>query len=128
MHLLFWVKFELNCILEVTCVHDKLLQSCLTQCNSKDCSLPGPSRHGMLQARIMKWVAMSSSRGSSWPRDGTHISYFLHWQAGSLLLTPPREPRSHATVETLQNKIFILLSNFLYYLIILFAKVSFPKR
>ena len=59
------MKFEFNCILEVTCVHNKLLQSCSTQCNPMDCSLPGPSLHGMLQARILKWVAMSSSRGSS---------------------------------------------------------------
>ena len=36
-----------------------------------DCSLPGNSVHGILQARILEWVAISSSRGSSWPRDGT---------------------------------------------------------
>ena len=33
---------------------------------------PGPSVHGILQARILEWVAISSSRGSSWPRDGAH--------------------------------------------------------
>ena len=42
---------------------------------------------GVLQARIMEWVAMPSSRESSRPRDPTHISYIcLHWQAGSLPL------------------------------------------
>ena len=40
-----------------------------------DCSLLGSSVHGILQARILKWVAMSSSRGSSPPRDQTHISH-----------------------------------------------------
>ena len=36
-----------------------------------DCSPPGSSVHGISQARILEWVAISSSRGSSWPRDGT---------------------------------------------------------
>ena len=38
-----------------------------------DCGPPGSSVHGILQARILEWVAMPSSRGSSWPRDWTHI-------------------------------------------------------
>ena len=38
---------------------------CLTLCESMDCSLPGSSVHGILQARILKWVAVPSSRGSS---------------------------------------------------------------
>ena len=40
-----------------------------------DCSLPGSSVHGILQARILEWVAMPCSRGFSWPRDRTCISY-----------------------------------------------------
>ena len=44
-------------------------------CNPRDCSPPGSSIHGILQARIPEWVAVPSSRGSSWPRDQTHISY-----------------------------------------------------
>ena len=44
-------------------------QSCPTVCNSVDCSPPGSFVHGILQARILEWVAMSSSRGSSRPRD-----------------------------------------------------------
>ena len=50
-------------------------QSCPTLCNSMDCSPPGSSVHGILQARILKWVAIPSSRGSSKPRDRTHLSY-----------------------------------------------------
>ena len=44
-------------------------QSCPTFCDPMDCSPPGSSVHGILQARILKWVAMSSSRGSSRTRD-----------------------------------------------------------
>ena len=40
----------------------------------KDCSLPGSSVHGIVQARILEWVATSFSRGSSWHRDGTWVS------------------------------------------------------
>ena len=50
-------------------------QSCPTLCNPMDCSPPGSSVHGILQARILEWVAMPSSRGSSQPRDWTHVSY-----------------------------------------------------
>ena len=52
----------------------KSLQSCPTLCDLMDCSPPGSSVHGILQAGILGWVAISSSRGSSWPRDLTHIS------------------------------------------------------
>ena len=50
-------------------------QSCPTLCNPVDCSPPCSSVHGTFQARIPEWVAISSSRGSSWPRDWIHISY-----------------------------------------------------
>ena len=43
--------------------------------NPMNCSLPGSSVHGLLQARTLEWVAMPSSRGSSWPGDWTHVSY-----------------------------------------------------
>ena len=65
----------------------KLLQSCPTLCSPIDCSPPGSSVHGILQARILRRVAISSSRGSSRPRDHTWVSYiscigrkvFYHW-------------------------------------------------
>ena len=50
-------------------------QSCPTLCNPMDCSPPGSSIHGILQARILEWVAISSSRGSSRPRDRTQVSH-----------------------------------------------------
>ena len=48
-------------------------QSCLTLCNPTDCSPPGSSVHGISRARILEWVAMPSSKGSSWPRDQTRV-------------------------------------------------------
>ena len=57
------------------CAHAKLLRSCWTHCNPIVCSPPGSSVYGILQARILGWVAMVSSRGSSQPRDQTYISY-----------------------------------------------------
>ena len=61
----------------------KSLQSCPTLCDPIDCSLPGSSVHGILQARILEWVAISFPRGSSRPRDRTCTSYLEadpnHW-------------------------------------------------
>ena len=47
---------------------------CLTLCNPMDCSPPGSSVHGIFQARILEWVTISSSRGSSQPRDRTLVT------------------------------------------------------
>ena len=49
-------------------------QSCLTLCNLTDCSPAGSPVHEIFQARILEWVAISYSRGSSWFRDWTHVS------------------------------------------------------
>ena len=48
--------------------------SCLTLSDRMDCSPPGSSVHGIFQARILEWVTISSSRGSSQPRDRTQVS------------------------------------------------------
>ena len=71
--------------------HAKSLRSCLTLCDLMVCSPPGHSVHGILQARILEWVAMPFSKGSSWPRD-----------LNSCLLQPPHCSRilySRATRE-----------------------------
>ena len=49
-------------------------QSCPTPCHPMDCGPPGSSVHGILQARILEWVPISFSRGSSQPRDQTRVS------------------------------------------------------
>ena len=66
----------------------KSLQLCPTLCDSMDCSPPCSSVHGILQARILEWVAIAFSRESSWPRDRTCVSYvswigrgFFTWEA-----------------------------------------------
>ena len=74
-------------------VLDKSLQSCPTLCDPADCSPPGFFDHGLLQARILEWIAMPSCRGSSWPRDWTCFSYvccitgrfFTCWATGAFL-------------------------------------------
>ena len=53
----------------------KSLYSCSTPFDPIDCSPLGSYVHGILQERILEWAAMSSSRGSFWPRDWTHVSY-----------------------------------------------------
>ena len=62
----------------------EVTQSCLTLCNPMDCGPPGSSVLGILQARILEWVAMPFSRGSSQPRDWTQVSviggrFFTIW-------------------------------------------------
>ena len=52
----------------------EVAQSSPSLCDPMDCSPPCSSVHGILQARILEWVAISFSRGSSWPRDGTQVS------------------------------------------------------
>ena len=66
-------------------------QLCSALCDPMDCSLPGSSVHGILQARVLEWVTISSSRGSSQPRDRTSLTSPA-LQAGSLLLVPPGKP------------------------------------
>ena len=51
-------------------VHAKSLQLCLSLCDPVACSPPGSSMHRILQAIILEWAALPSSRGSSQPRDG----------------------------------------------------------
>ena len=52
-------------------------QSCATLCYPMDCSPPGSSVQGIFQARILEWVAISFSRGSSQLRDGTQVSFIV---------------------------------------------------
>ena len=70
----FMVLSKHNLGFHLLCVHARSLQSCLTLCDSTDYSLPGPSVHRILQARILEWVALPFSRRSSRPRDRTHVS------------------------------------------------------
>ena len=67
-------------------------QSCPTLCDSMDCSPPGSSVHGILQARILEWVAIPFSRGSLWTRDWNPASctvgrFFILWATREALLS-----------------------------------------
>ena len=82
-------------------------QSCLTLCDPVDCSPPGSSVHGILQARVLEWVAIFFSRGYSQARDQTQLSHtagrlFNHWatrealamQKNNYIFIPcPEDPR-----------------------------------
>ena len=72
--------------LDVYLVHACMLShfSCVWLCDPMDHSLPGSSVQEILQARILEWVTMPSSRASSWPRDQTRIclhcrQFLYHW-------------------------------------------------
>ena len=53
----------------------------LILCDPSDCSLPDSSVHGIFQARIMEWLAIPFSRGSSWLKDQTTVVWYLLFQA-----------------------------------------------
>ena len=78
-------------MLLMTCLTNKVVvlvaQSYPTLCDPMDCGLPGSSVHGILQARILEWIAIPFSRGSFWPRDLTWVSCiagrsFTIWATG----------------------------------------------
>ena len=77
------------------CMHAQSLQSCLTLCDSMDCSPPCSCVHGILQARILQWVAMPSSRGSSPPRDWTHVSCNSSIAGGLFTADPWGKPHAY---------------------------------
>ena len=74
----------------------EVAQSCPTLCNPMDCSPPGSLVHGIFQAWILEWVAISFSRGSSQPRDRTQVSHvvgtrFTVWATReAVILEPPK--------------------------------------
>ena len=79
----------------------EVAQLCPTLCSPMDCNLLGSSVNGIFQARVLEWVAISFSKGSSQPRDWTRVScivgrYFIIWAT--------REVKNIATDENSFNK------------------------
>ena len=72
----------------------KSLQSCPALFDPMDCNLPGFSVQGILQARMLEWAVMPSSRGSS-RTQGSNLCLLclLYWQVGSLPPEPPGKPQ-----------------------------------
>ena len=75
------------------CIHTsmraKSLQLCSTLCDPMDCSLPGSSVHGLLQAGMLEWVAMPSYRGTFQPRDRIHVFCSYCIAGGFFTAKPP---------------------------------------
>ena len=85
----------------------EVTQSCLTLCDTMDCSLPGYSVHGIFHERVLEWVAISFSRGSSQPWDGTQVSCIVgrHFTIWATREAPPPLPRSQAYLFNLLEPI-----------------------
>ena len=79
------------------CSVSSVVQSCLSLCDCMDCSPPGSSVHWILQVRTLEWVAMPSSRGSSWPRNQTPISCVSSIEGGFFTAEPPGMPPNICT-------------------------------
>ena len=76
LQILFTVGVCVCSMLFLQCFHGgSVSQSCPTLWDPMDLRPPGSSVHGILQARILEWVAIPFSRGSSWPSDGTRVSH-----------------------------------------------------
>ena len=85
-YIIWYYSFNVTCV----CVCE-VIQLCLTLCDPVDCSPPGSSVHGSLQARILEWIAISFSRGSTQPRDRTRVSCiagrrFIFWATREALM------------------------------------------
>ena len=90
------------------CMYAKSLWLCLTLWDPMDCSPPGSSVHGILQARILEWVANPFPRGSSQPRDWTCISWSSSIAGGFFTIEPLGKPNLKNIVKC--NRILIDLS------------------
>ena len=92
----------------------KSLQSCLTFRDTRDCSPPGSSVPGILQARILEWVVISSSRGSCWPRDQSQVYcitgrfFTIRAIRGALIYREPKSSVSLTTETGLMNSIVLI--------------------
>ena len=97
-----------------------------TLCDPMDCNLPGSPVHGILQARILEWVAMPSSRGSSWPRDQTQVSCI------AIIFSLSSEPPGKAIILQLKiNKIKCLVffngNLLMFWLLGFYYKTPYPS-
>ena len=94
----------------------EVTQSCPTLCDPVDCSPPGSSVRGILQARILAWVAISFSRGSSRPRDRTRVSqiagrHFTIWatKGGINITFEDTESRAMENIKFMTQQVCINL-------------------
>ena len=94
------------------CCYCLVTKLCLTLCGPTDNSPSGSSVHGILQARILEWIAIPFSGGSSWPRDWTPVSwtaggFFYCWPTGG----PPGRSEDRANTRVLDSESWTRVQN-----------------
>ena len=113
------------CVLH-TC---SVVKSCPALGDPTGRSPPGSSVHGILQARILEWAAISCSRGSSWPRDPTRVSciscigkqILYHWATWEALWGPASSPVAASLFQCLKLSLWVV------YLVILHLATEHPS-
>ena len=121
-HHLKLAQVHVHCISDaiiLVCVCVLVAQLCPTLCDPMDCSPPGSSVHGILQARILEWVAISFSRGSSWLRDWTQVSciagrFFTIWAVGKSLIIGYCKDTNNLLPYYNNNSSYCMLSTAMY--------------
>ena len=102
------------------CIQFVCAQLYLTLCDTMDYNLPGDSIHGIFQARILEWRAISSSRGSSQPRDPTCVSY----TAGRHFSAEPLGMPIYVNILILVCKMHVYINSLYIYIYIICYIVS----
>ena len=111
-----------------SCVtHAKSLHACLTLCDPMDWSPPGSSVHGILQPKILEWITMPSSRGSSQPRDQTHVSCGSSVAGKFFTAEPPGKPSPDLRGPSTSLTFFMTISSLTiqYFILIMTLTIGF---
>ena len=117
---IFVCRVYILCIFKNKVKWSEVAQSCLTLCDPMDCSPPGSSVHGVFQAWILEWVAVSFSRVSSLPRDRTRVSLIVgrHFTIWATREAP------YSRIGTLKFFKFIYIYFWLRWVLIILHKLS----
>ena len=98
----------------------EVAQSCPTLCDPMDCSLSGSSVYGIFQARVLEWIAISFSRGCSWPRNRTRVSHIAGRHFTVWATREATQKKSLATKKDTNPKVrTTLISTFFFFFTIL---------
>ena len=91
---IYWISSSLLCVCVCVCMCVKSFQLCLPLCNHMDCSPPGSSAHGILQARIGVGFLFLIQGTFSMQGSNLCLLGLLHWQAGTIPRVPPGKPNN----------------------------------
>ena len=103
-------------------------QPCLTLCDPMDCSPPSSSVHGIFQARILECIAISSSRGSSQPRDWGHISCIYSIEGRFLTAEPLKKPISNSVEQNMISWTYHLSMKVVFDRPVTWSKIFFRRK